>query len=359
MKYVITAFFSCLFLVGISQLRTSEEVFLVPQKFVSRDATLDNQPALEMIVVDDADWFLKYVKNAWKDTKGLSMSRTKTGWASDPLVFSSISSEKVQLLFDTKKESGKELLIIQLRLDQSKKVFALTDEPWVKLKSELQILYTAYLKDRYQELLDKVQKDYSMTNGTVTKLKESIEKQNAKIVDAQKTIDQKNQDVKEQEKKRQEQEVVLSELEKVVQSIEDEIKPVEKEKEENEKLLREVNERKAELIASGDGEGRKMKKAIKEEAKINNALADLQKAIEKLELKKRSAKDKVSSQKDKVREFKNQEDKAQDKVREAEKTVSELEKKKKEAESEAQEEADKLRVLGEQITKLTSAMSVL
>lgn len=102
-----------------------------------------------------------------------------------------------------------------------------------------------------------------------------------------------------------------------------------------------------------------MKKAIKEEAKINNALADLQKAIEKLELKKRSAKDKVSSQKDKVREFKNQEDKAQDKVREAEKTVSDLEKKKKEAESEAQEEADKLRVLGEQITKLTSAMSVL
>jgi chromosome segregation ATPase len=263
------------------------------------------------------------------------------------------------LLFDTKKESGKELLTIQLRLDQSKKVFALTDEPWVKLKSELQILYTAYLKDRYQELLDKVQKDYSMANGTVTKLKESIEKQNAKIVDAQKTIDQKNQDVKEQEKKRQEQEVVLSELEKVVQSIEDEIKPVEKEKEENEKLLREVNERKAELIASGDGEGRKMKKAIKEEAKINNALADLQKAIEKLELKKRSAKDKVSSQKDKVREFKNQEDKAQDKVREAEKTVSDLEKKKKEAESEAQEEADKLRVLGEQITKLTSAMSVL
>ena len=359
MKYVITAFFSCLFLVGISQLRTSEEVFLVPQKFISRDATLDNQPALEMIVVDDADWFLKYVKNAWKDTKGLSMSRTKTGWASDALVFSSISSEKVQLLFDTKKESGKELLLIQLRLDQSKKVFALTDEPWVKLKSELQILYTAYLKDRYQELLDKVQKDYSMANGTVTKLKESIEKQNAKIVDAQKTIDQKNQDVKEQEKKRQEQEVVLSELEKVVQSIEDEIKPVEKEKEENEKLLREVNERKAELIASGDGEGRKMKKAIKEEAKINNALADLQKAIEKLELKKRSAKDKVSSQKDKVREFKNQEDKAQDKVREAEKTVSDLEKKKKEAESEAQEEADKLRVLGEQITKLTSAMSVL
>jgi chromosome segregation ATPase len=359
MKYVITAFFSCLFLVGISQLRTSEEVFLVPQKFISRDATLDNQPALEMIVVDDADWFLKYVKNAWKDTKGLSMSRTKTGWASDALVFSSISSEKVQLLFDTKKESGKELLTIQLRLDQSKKVFALTDEPWVKLKSELQILYTAYLKDRYQELLDKVQKDYSMANGTVTKLKESIEKQNAKIVDAQKTIDQKNQDVKEQEKKRQEQEVVLSELEKVVQSIEDEIKPVEKEKEENEKLLREVNERKAELIASGDGEGRKMKKAIKEEAKINNALADLQKAIEKLELKKRSAKDKVSSQKDKVREFKNQEDKAQDKVREAEKTVSDLEKKKKEAESEAQEEADKLRVLGEQITKLTSAMSVL
>jgi len=113
------------------------------------------------------------------------------------------------------------------------------------------------------------------------------------------------------------------------------------------------------LIANGDGEGRKMKKAIKEEAKINNELTDIQKAIEKLELKKRSAKDKVSSQKDKVREFKNQEDKAQDKVREAEKTVSELEKKKKEAESEAQEEADKLRVLGEQITKLTSAMSVL
>ncbi|MFM7619068.1 MAG: hypothetical protein ACKO5Y_04450, partial [Bacteroidota bacterium] len=144
MKYVITAFFSCLFLVGISQLRTSEEVFLVPQKFVSSEATLDNQPALEMIVVDDADWFLKYVKNAWKGTKGLSISRTKTVWASDPLVFSSISTEKVQLLFDTKKESGKELLLIQLRLDQSKKVFALTDEPWVKLKSELQILYTAY-----------------------------------------------------------------------------------------------------------------------------------------------------------------------------------------------------------------------
>jgi len=67
----------------------------------------------------------------------------------------------------------------------------------------------------------------------------------------------------------------------------------------------------------------------------------------------------VNSQKDKVREFKNQEDKAQDKVREAEKTRSELEKKKKDAESEAQDEADKLRVLGEQITKLTSAMSVL
>jgi hypothetical protein len=85
MKYVITVFFSCLFLVGITQLRTSEEVFLVPQKYISRDASLDNQPALEITVVDDADWFLKYVKNAWKDTKGLSMSRTKTGWASDPL----------------------------------------------------------------------------------------------------------------------------------------------------------------------------------------------------------------------------------------------------------------------------------
>jgi chromosome segregation ATPase len=359
MKYVITVFFSCLFLVGITQLRTSEEVFLVPQKYISRDASLDNQPALEITVVDDADWFLKYVKNAWKDTKGLSMSRTKTGWASDPLIFNSISSEKVQFLFDTKKESGKELLLIQLRLDQDKKVFALTEEPWVKLKSEIQSLYTAYLKDRYEELLDKVQKDYSLSNGALTKLKESIDKQNAKILDAQKTIDQKNQEVKEQEKKRQEQEAVLSELEKVVQGIEDEIKPVEKEKEENEKLLREVNERKAELIANGDGEGRKMKKAIKEEAKINDELTDLQKNIEKLELKKRSAKDKVNSQKDKVREFKNQEDKAQDKVREAEKTRSELEKKKKDAESEAQDEADKLRVLGEQITKLTSAMSVL
>jgi len=359
MKFTITVFLSCLFFVSYSQLRTSEEVFLTPQKFVSNAGSIENQPAFEIVVVDDADWFLKYLKNAWKESKGMSMSRTKTGWASEPLVFASISAEKVQFYFDTKKDGGKELMLIQVRSEQTKKALALSEDPCVKLKSELQLLYTAYLKDRYQELLDKVQKDYSMTNSAVTKLKESVERQNSKIADAQKSIDQKNQEVKEKEKKRQEQELVLTDLEKVVQGIEDEIKPFEKEKEENEKVLREINEKKADLIANGEGEGRKMKKAIKEEEKINDELTDVQKSIEKLEMKKRSAKEKVNAKKDKVRDYKNEEDKAQEKVREAERNKSEFEKKQKEAEAEIQEEADKLRVLGEQITKLTSAMSVL